>query len=850
MFYRIFVATLVTALLISGSPVSAGLQYWDNNGTTVGFGTAGGTWGTDAFWNSDSTGGAGTFTAASTTADDMYFGFDANGLATGTINVAGTVDAANLFFGKTSGNLTLSGGTINLGAAGNAGIRAESSGGSTTAQVTIDSNLQKTNGGNIAFGRQNTTNENYIVNGVISGNAGLDLRPVNNGAYVALNGVNTFSGTVGLVTGQLNVNTVADSGIASSLGTGSTINIAGGGGQNPTLWYTGVADGSTNRTINLNGGSTRFVSQDAQLSLSGNVTGTSAGFQSQLFLSGDAGGGSNFNEISGVIGGNLRLVVGSFAPIDGIAEEGRWRISGDNTYTGTTTISSGVLQADHANALGTGNIIFTGGELQYTSNSSGADYSSRIVNSTSAVILDTNGQDVTFGTALATSNTGGLTKNGAGVLEIKMGTSYSGDTNVNAGTLRVANVSDLAGTSSSNYFINNGSTLEFESSIGGNNRTVLNNKTFTFDSNGGGTINFDGGNHLFQGGSTHNFVTTGGATNTISATSGGFMNMQGAGNVVFDVADGTDAVDLELSASFNNGQITKNGTGTMSITTSTGASFGNNDIAINAGTLDVGGSAALGGGTFAGAISNTGTLSYTSTANQTLSGVISGTGSVIQNSTGTLTLSADNTYTGTTTVSSGTLVVNGDHSAATGDVTIASTAMLAGTGTIGGATTISGTHAPGVDNIAAQTFASDLTYAANSVVHWELEDNTAAGRGTDFDGINVGGDLNFTGATTVDLDFLTGVDFGDTFWDTDQEWNIWNVTGTTSGFGDLSVGSISNDSLAASSGGSFVLFQDGNNVNLRFIAAVPEPSSIALLGLGLLGCALRRRRRTSIRMLS
>ena len=47
--------------------------YWDTNGTTTGFGTASGTWGTDAWWNTDSTGGgAGTFatyTIAATNVD-------------------------------------------------------------------------------------------------------------------------------------------------------------------------------------------------------------------------------------------------------------------------------------------------------------------------------------------------------------------------------------------------------------------------------------------------------------------------------------------------------------------------------------------------------------------------------------------------------------------------------------------------------------------------------------------------------------------------------------------------------------------------------------------------------------
>lgn len=98
--------------------------HWDNNDATAGFGTAADTWAaptTNYATQGWSTSSAGTATLSGTTTtktnDTLYFGTNAAGLAAGTITVFGTVSAGHLYFGSSSGAITLSGGTITLGGA-------------------------------------------------------------------------------------------------------------------------------------------------------------------------------------------------------------------------------------------------------------------------------------------------------------------------------------------------------------------------------------------------------------------------------------------------------------------------------------------------------------------------------------------------------------------------------------------------------------------------------------------------------------------------------------------------------------------------------------------------------------
>ena len=129
-------------------------------------------------------------------------------------------------------------------------------------------------------------------------------------------------------------------------------------------------------------------------------------------------------------------------------------------------------------------------------------------------------------------------------------------------------------------------------------------------------------------------------------------------------------------------------------------------------------------------------------------------------------------------------------------------------------------------------------------------------RGTDFDGINVAGNLAFGNPTTLTLDFTTagGVDWSDSFWDSNYTgtngWLLYDVAGTLTDFDNLMLsmtdwmdGDGDLFSAAGRPNAEFGLFQSGNDVYVTY--AVPEPTSFAMVGIGLLACGRRRRRRVA-----
>ncbi len=212
-------------------------------------------------------------------------------------------------------------------------------------------------------------------------------------------------------------------------------------------------------------------------------------------------------------------------------------------YTGTTAIDNGILSLANSAALaGNGAISFGGGTLQFSA-SNMVDYSSRILNSSGAISLDTNGRSVTLSSALSSTNTGGLSKVGSGTLTLSASNGYTGTTLVSGGTLLLAN------------------SAAFRMS--------------TFDTSGTGTLSFG------------------------TLTSATFGGLQGFGNLTLENAPkkalslsvGADNASTTFSGDLSgNGSLTKLGAGTLILSGSDSYSGGTD---VMAGTLEVTNSDAL-----------------------------------------------------------------------------------------------------------------------------------------------------------------------------------------------------------------------------------------------------------------
>jgi autotransporter-associated beta strand protein len=203
--------------------------------------------------------------------------------------------------------------------------------------------------------------DTITINGTISELDGSRAVRVS-GGNITLSGSNSFSGNVQLGytastgTATVNVNTLANTGVSQSLGTGSLVTF-GFRTSTGTVVYTGGAS-STNKgfAIGENGNTGSAAVSGAVGRFINNGSGAVVWSGAQTKLSQAAGtdrtfvlGGTNTdnNTWQSAIENNTAGTIG-FTKID----VGKWILSGANTYTGATSVQQGVLLVDGSTAAG------------------------------------------------------------------------------------------------------------------------------------------------------------------------------------------------------------------------------------------------------------------------------------------------------------------------------------------------------------------------------------------------------------------------------------------------------------------------------------------------------------------
>jgi autotransporter-associated beta strand protein len=696
----------------------AATLYWDTNTTTAGFQTTSstGTWNTSAFWTTDVTG---------TTGHGAYVADSDVVLTAGILSVSNTMSftssvSANsiniqagrwTFNGTGSPSLTIGAGGLSLAAAGGGNLASSVGGGtsfSNTVSLVLGASQTWTNNafnatnqiavagtvaGSALTGNTNTltlsgnsSGSGFQLNGVVSNGTGGGAQAiiVNNQAsipsgssssnYQLSNAANTYSGQTQIQRGALQVTVLANAGANSSLGTGAANSVidlgATGAANNAALIYNGSAASSTNRVINLagNGGTLTINSTSSNAANTLTLTSDLTVAEGSKTL---ALGGSNTgdNTFAGKIVDPATSGVLSVAKNDA----GTWVLGANNTFTGTLTVSGGVLKVNGTNT--NGNVSLTGGATLAMGASATLGTGNISINGGNLLLgADTNigaGQAITIGASgggigvtydptffpTVTDNSGttggvfgiGYTGTGgigsfAGVNALFTSNSYwflgafTGTTGTYTGT-------SLTAGNGGNYRLGGGGgTLTIQNNIltGANNLIV--------GGTGGGTVTLSNANTFtgtttVQNGtlnvSSLNSVTGGTASSSLGAPttlSNGTITLgSGTNAVALNYTGAGETTDRVLNFAGTTGSVTLGNSGTGAINYTSAPVFSGN----GAKTLFLGNATDAFGGSI-GAITNS-------------SAVTSLTKQGLTNSTWILAGGAGNTYTGTTLVSGGVI---------------------------------------------------------------------------------------------------------------------------------------------------------------------------------------------------
>ncbi len=561
----------------------------------------------------------------------------------GTLEQAGggtlTLSGANAYAGGT----TLSSGTIEIGNDSALGTGSLS----MAAGTTLSFNGDYTIANDIAIKGDPyftpSSGHTDTISGVISDGSSAGTLEMNGAGTLILTGTDTYTGgtvistgtlqlgaggTSGSVTGDIIDNSAlvfdrSDSVTSSGTISGSgTLEQAGGG----TLTLSGAnayAGGTTlsSGTIEIGNDSalgTGSLSMAAGTTLSFNGDYTIA---NDIAIKGDpyfTPSSGHTDTISGVISD------GSSAGTLEMNGAGTLVLTGTNTYTGSTTISSGTLQIGNGGTTGS---IIGGSTGPITSN----------ITDNGALVFDRS-DEVTYGGEI--SGSGSLEQAGGGKLILEGTNTYRGGTVISSGTLQVGYYGNASITGN---ILDDGALIFLRSGILDYGDVI----------SGTGTLTQSEGKLVLTGANTYTGLTTvnGG---TLQIGDGGKT-----GSIVSDIFVDRYALIFNRSNTSiyggnitGTGSLTQAGTGTLILT---GDVSTRGLATVSAGTLQIGNGGTT--GAFDDGIDDFGSVVFDRSDTTTYPWSIDGTGSVTQAGTGTLVITGDLYQSGGTIISNGTLQI-------------------------------------------------------------------------------------------------------------------------------------------------------------------------------------------------
>ncbi|WP_370681737.1 Ig-like domain-containing protein [Comamonas sp. GB3 AK4-5] len=371
--------------------------------------------------------------------------------------------------------------------------------------------------------------------------------------------------------------------------------------------------------------------------------------------------GAGFN-LEVVIGsGNTATIAATLTNLGSFTKSGAGTLtlSGANTYTGTTTVSAGVLELNGGLALSNNNSVSvsSGAELKVSNSEEIGALSG------SGTVRVSTSQTLTVGNVVSSIFSGSLTGNGGLTVSQTMG-------NTNTLTLN----GDNTGLGAQIRVINYGRLIvDGENAIGDNTSVTVNsNAIFTLSSNQ--TIGSLASNLSTASIQLGSFTLTVGGNHTSTTVSGvisgtGSLVKQGSGTLTLDSGSNSYSGGTTLSA------------GVLSV--QAGGALGSGAITFNGGAMDIGTTTPL---TFANMVQMTsaGTIRFIEDAEATFSGAFTGSGALtVTGAAGgarevlTLSNSANSAgWSGTMTATNATFQVAADSMLSSGSITLNNGSVL------------------------------------------------------------------------------------------------------------------------------------------------------------------------------